>query len=323
MVLAISGGIFASQPIMSSDRKYPSRRDAIAAAGLLTLAACKPGPRSKREATKTMNRKKMPCIFIPHGGGPWPWMPGQAELYSKLTSYLRGIPAGLPQTPTAIVCISAHWEESEARVLSHATPPMLYDYSGFPAETYKVQWSAPGASDLALEIQGMLSEKGIAAGLDQERGFDHGAFVPLAVSYPEATIPCIQISLVRGLDPQTHLAMGRALAPLRQRGVLLLGSGMSYHNMGPLMQAMRGGPKPLDESLAFDNWLGESMMLEASKRDTQLVEWAKAPMARECHPREEHLLPLHVIAGAAGDDLATLPFRGEIIGAHVSAVQFG
>jgi aromatic ring-opening dioxygenase catalytic subunit (LigB family) len=200
---------------------------------------------------------------------------------------------------------------------------MLYDYRGFPASTYEVQWQAPGSSALAIEIQATLQEAGIPAALNPERGFDHGTFVPLSLSYPAPTIPCLQLSLVRGLDPAQHLQLGRSLTTLRDRGVLIVGSGMSYHNMQGFMQSMRGGPGPVEESRAFDNWLGESMLLEASRREAQLVEWEKAPRARECHPREEHLLPLHVVAGAAGTDAATLPYRDAVMGAHVSAVHFG
>lgn len=266
---------------------------------------------------------RMPCIFIPHGGGPWPWIPSQREQYLGMSQYLQGIPSSLPRAPSAILCISAHWEEAAPTLMSSADPPMLYDYSGFPAETYEVQWKAAGASELAREIAATLQESGVVSKLDAMRGFDHGTFVPLSLSYPKAEIPCLQLSLVRGLDPAAHIRIGQKIAGLRDKGVLLVGSGMSYHNMGGFMKAMRGGPGPVEESLAFDSWLAASMELEASARERKLVEWAKAPMARECHPREEHLLPLHVIAGAAGSDVASLPYRDVIMGAHVSAVHFG
>jgi aromatic ring-opening dioxygenase catalytic subunit (LigB family) len=314
---------------MSKDSNQFSRRDALTlAGGLAWLAACKPTRKNQeREPTKTISStnsdKRMPCIFVPHGGGPWPWIPDQRDLYQGMTAYLRSIPGSLPRVPKAILCISAHWEEEVPTIMSAASPPMLYDYSGFPPETYAVEWKAPGASELAQEIEATLKEAGVKSALNADRGFDHGTFVPLSVSYPEPAIPCLQLSLVRGLDPKTHLQLGRSLSALRDRDVLILGSGMSYHNMRGFMQAMRGGPKPEKESREFDTWLGESMMLEASLRETQLVEWARAPQARECHPREEHLLPLHVVAGAAGTDAASLPYRDSIMGAQVSAVQFG
>lgn len=265
----------------------------------------------------------MPCIYLPHGGGPWPWIPSQRDGYAGMTRYLEGIPASLPSKPSAIVCISAHWEAPQATLLSASAPPMLYDYSGFPEETYAVQWPAPGASDLAREMAATLEAAGIPSALDPVRGFDHGTFVPLALCYPEPDIPCLQLSLVSGLDPAEHIRIGKSLQGLRDQGVLLLGSGMSYHNMRGLMQAMRGGPPPTADSVAFDTWLADSMHLPAGEREQQLVQWAQAPRARECHPREEHLLPLHVIAGAAGEDEASLPYRDVILGAHVSAVHFG
>jgi aromatic ring-opening dioxygenase catalytic subunit (LigB family) len=250
-------------------------------------------------------------------------MPDQRDLYKGMTTYLQGIPSSLPRVPKAILCISAHWEEEVPTIMSADSPPLLYDYSGFPAETYEVEWKAPGGRDLAQEIKATLEKAGVHCALDPERGFDHGTFVPLSLSYPKPDIPCLQLSLVRGLDPKTHLQLGRSLSGLRDQDVLLLGSGMSYHNMRGFMQAMRGGPGPENESRAFDTWLGQSMLLEASQRETKLVEWADAPHARECHPREEHLLPLHVIAGAAGTDAASLPYRDTIMGAQISAVQFG
>lgn len=266
---------------------------------------------------------RMPCIFLPHGGGPWPWIESQQDWYVELSQYLRNIPGSLPRAPAAIVCISAHWEEKVPTLISSSQPTLLYDFSGFPPEAYEVQWKSPGASDLASEIAATLAEAEIRSALDDKRGFDHGTFVPLSLSYPEPQIPCLQLSLVRGLDPTQHLRIGRSLLALRDRGVLIVGSGMSYHNMSGFMQAMRGGPAPDTESRAFDNWLCESMALEASQRETKLVEWEKAPHARACHPREEHLLPLHVIAGAAGTDRASFPFRGPVLGAAVSAVHFG
>ncbi len=243
--------------------------------------------------------------------------------YKEMRAYLSGIPSTLPAKPSAILTVSAHWEESQPTLMSSAQPPMLYDYSGFPPETYEVQWKAPGAKELAKEIEATLNDAGIASALNSERGFDHGTFVPLSLSYPDAELPCLQLSLVRGLDPAAHIRIGRSLMALRDQGVLIVGSGMSYHNMGGFMQAMRGGPGPVEESRAFDNWLAESMSLDVSERETELVEWEQAPEARQCHPREEHLLPLHVIAGAAGADEASFPYRDAIMGAHVSAVHFG
>jgi aromatic ring-opening dioxygenase catalytic subunit (LigB family) len=203
-------------------------------------------------------------------------------------------------------------------VTTSAAPPLLYDCYGFPPHTDELKWPAPGAPELASRVRYLLSGAGFESGEDGQRGFDHGVFVPLKLSYPEAQVPTVQLSLRAGLDPAEHLAMGRALAPLRDEGVFLVGSGMSYHNMRHF------NTRPAHEpSVRFDAWLGEVAPLEASKRDAALAAWTQAPSARECHPREEHLLPLMVTAGAALEDRGKAVFRDEVMGVAVSAVQFG
>lgn len=271
--------------------------------------------------------QRQPTVFLPHGGGPWPYMkepvPGHPDAYDQMTRYLKGLASVPVEAPKALLVVSAHWEESVPTIQSSPKPPMLYDYSGFPPHTYNVTWPAPGAAEVAGQIETLLSKAGFATARDSERGFDHGTFVPMALTYPRAHIPTLQLSLIRGLDPAEHLRMGRALQPLREEGVFIVGSGMSYHNMRGFMTAMRGSPEPGPASKAFDDWLAESMALEASARETRLAEWEKAPSARACHPREEHLIPLHVVAGAAGTDAATLPYRDQLMGLHLSAVHFG
>lgn len=269
---------------------------------------------------------RMPVVFLPHGGGPWPFMPDPQNLYARMDPYMRGLAALAPARPRAVLIVSAHWEAPRPTLMAHPSPPMLYDYYGFPPETYEVTWPAPGAPEVAAEVRDTLQSAGVASALDAERGFDHGAFVPMKLTYPDADVPALQLSLRADLDPKAHLALGRALSPLRDRGVFIVGSGMSYHNLKALIGFMRGGAAQSslrDDSKAFDEWLAESVRLDADARDTRLAEWEKAPRARACHPREEHLLPLHVCAGAAGDDPATLPYRDVVLGAHVSAVHFG
>jgi aromatic ring-opening dioxygenase catalytic subunit (LigB family) len=200
---------------------------------------------------------------------------------------------------------------------------MLYDYSGFPPETKQVQWPAPGSPELVAEVEELLSAAGIANNRDETRGFDHGTFVPLSLIDPEATLPTVQLSILRRFDPQQHLRLGAALAPLRQQGVLIVGSGMSYHNMGMFFEYMRGGTSPRQDSIAFDEWLWESSQLDRTARLDAFLHWSRAPKARASHPREEHLMPLHVVVGAAEDSPATLDFRGPILGAQVSALRFG
>lgn len=268
---------------------------------------------------------RQPAIFVPHGGGPWPWMDsgrffGQPDMYDALSAWLRALPGSLPETPRAVLVISAHWEEHLPTVQTHARPPMLYDYSGFPPETYAVQWPAPGSPELAARVRGLLGEAGIDSAEAPERGFDHGTFVPLSLPWPEPTIPTVQLSLVRGLDPRQHLALGRALRPLRDEGVLIVGSGMSYHNMQGFFGRV---PTARADSLAFDAWLEETVKGEPAARDAVLAAWERAPRARACHPREEHLLPLMVVAGAAGSEVGTVPFQDELMGTRVSAVRFG
>lgn len=275
-------------------------------------------------ASASAPKARMPAIFLPHGGGPWPFMPDPDNFYGRMDPYMRGL-ADIPaERPRAVLIVSAHWEEAVPTIQSHLSPPMLYDYYNFPPETYDVKWPAPGAPEVVDEIRDALAAAKIDSGLDGKRGFDHGAFVPMALAYPEADIPTLQLSLRADLDPQAHLALGRAIAPLRDKGVFIVGSGMSFHNLRALIGFMRHGNKGvIEESIAFDEWLAETMTLDADARDTRLTEWAKAPNARICHPREEHLLPLHVIVGAAGDDEATLPYRDTVLGARVTSVHFG
>lgn len=263
----------------------------------------------------------MPTLFIPHGGGPcffMEWTMGPRDTWAKMEAYLRGIGSTLPRKPSALLVISGHWEEAVPTVLSAAAPPLFFDYYGFPAHTYALTWPAAGSPDLASRVASLLTAAGIASASDTKRGFDHGVFVPLKVAFPDADIPTVQLSLQRDLDPAEHIAIGRALAPLRDEGVLIIGSGMSYHNMRGLMTGSGGA-----DSARFDEWLGAAVIKEPSARDAALTEWAKAPSGRACHPREEHLLPLMVAAGAAGDDLGEAIFRDQVMGARVSAVRFG
>jgi aromatic ring-opening dioxygenase catalytic subunit (LigB family) len=201
--------------------------------------------------------------------------------------------------------------------MSSARPPLLYDYYGFPPESYTITWPAPGAPELARRVRTLLEQAGFQSASDGERGFDHGTFVPLKLAYPEARVPVVQLSLKRGLDPAEHLAMGRALSELRDEGVFIVGSGMSYHNLRAF------GPAAAPVAETFDAWLRESVTADASERDRRLVAWAEAPKARSAHPREEHLLPLMVVAGAAGSDRGRAAFSGTILGLRVSAYHFG
>jgi len=261
----------------------------------------------------------LPTIFISHGGGPWPLMKfTDVNPYDGLSRYLRGIPNSLGTTPKAILVISAHWEESEFTVMTNPRPSMLYDYYGFPPETYQVKYSAPGSTELSARVRELLTKADIQSREDRQRGFDHGVFVPLMVSFPEAKIPVVALSMKKGLDPATHIRMGEALIPLRREGVLVLGSGLSYHNLRRFNS--EGG----SASRAFDKWLTEAVLMEDPKlRNERLLEWSKAPSAREAHPREDHLLPLMVAAGAAGNDLGVKAYSDHFNGLEISGFQFG
>jgi aromatic ring-opening dioxygenase catalytic subunit (LigB family) len=264
---------------------------------------------------------RQPTLYLPHGGGPcffMEWTMGPRDTWDRTAAWLRGIEASLPEPPSALVVVSAHWEAPVPTVTSSPAPPLLYDYSGFPPQTYELKWPAPGAPAVAQRVRTLLGGAGFDSGDDAQRGFDHGVFVPLKVAFPDAKIPTVQLSLRAGLDPREHMAMGRALAPLRDEGVFLVGSGMSFHNMRRF-----GSGGGLDDSKRFDSWLVEAACAEPSRRETALAGWARAPAARESHPREEHLLPLMVVAGAAGADRGEHAFSDEVMGAVVSAFRYG
>lgn len=297
-----------------AERDRVSRRTLLAA-GTATLAACMVEGRSDM----THASARQPTLYIPHGGGPcffMDWTMGPPDTWHAMAEHLRALGRD-HATPRALLVVSAHWEQPVATVQSSPAPALLFDYSGFPPHTYQLTWPAPGAPDVAARVRSLLDAAGIANGEDRERGFDHGVFVPLKVAYPEAAIPTLQLSLVRGLDPRAHLAIGRALAPLRDEGVLIVGSGMSYHDMRGF-----GRPASLGLSQQFDAWLTEACSAPQT-RDDQLAAWAQAPAGRRCHPREEHLLPLMVAAGAASGEPGRKLFGDRVMGVEVSAFVFG
>jgi aromatic ring-opening dioxygenase catalytic subunit (LigB family) len=293
-----------------------------ASAALAAGGACSSTAPEKGPAMKSPAASRLPTVYLPHGGGPWPFvdlgMP-RAEL-DALAGYLRGVGQLPAERPRALLVISAHWEERVPTVSTSAAPPMLYDYYGFPPESYTLQWPAKGDPALAAEVRGLLEKAGFETASDGARGFDHGTFIPMMLSYPQADVPTVQLSLKAGLDPREHLAMGRALAPLRDQGVFIVGSGMSFHNMRAFLQRGGGTQGAAQE---FDTWLKAAVTAAPAERDRQLTGWVGAPSARFCHPREEHLLPLMVIAGAAGEDVGRTPFSGQCFGLPVSAVHFG
>lgn len=255
-------------------------------------------------------------LYIPHGGGPLPLLGDEAHL--ELTHFLTAIASEFAR-PSAIVVISAHWEQQVASITSASRPPIIYDYGGFPEESYHIQYPAPGNPQLAQTVLQVLQERGIQANLDARRGFDHGLFVPLKIMYPDAEIPCIQVSLLNSLDPQAHIELGQALSSLNQHNLLVLGSGLSFHNLRAIFSHKTGEQDTKNE--AFEDWLVETCTdsgLTTQQRRERLVNWAKAPFARYCHPREEHLLPLQVCYGIK-QTAARLVFDGKIMGKRSTA----
>ncbi len=269
------------------------------------------------------NAKRLPTLYIPHGGGPCFFMDVQpgfpADLWERMAAYLRGIDASLGVRPKAVLVISAHWEEAVPTVNVAARPPLLYDYYGFPEHTYRLTYPAPGSPALAARVRELFAGAGIASAEDAGRGLDHGVFVPFKLIYPDADVPMVQLSLIAGLDAQAHLAFGRALAPLRDEGVLIVGSGMSYHNLRNLF-APEGGR----EAESFDRWLAETVAEpDTDLRNRKLASWHGAPGALASHPRSEHLIPLMVAAGAAAGDRGRRTYQDQLVGKAVSAFQFG
>jgi aromatic ring-opening dioxygenase catalytic subunit (LigB family) len=238
---------------------------------------------------------RLPTYFISHGGGPWPWLMDDAPGdWSALHQSLRTLPADVGATPRAVLAISGHWETPEFTVQTSPNPPMLYDYGGFPEFTYHVQYPAPGSPEVAARVVELLGSAGIHAATDDERGYDHGVFSPFVVVYPDADVPILQLSITKGYDPEAHLAAGRALAPLRDEGVLIVGSGFTYHNLRQF------GPSAAVPSKEFDDWLTRALVeVDPAERTEQLLVWDTAPSARIAHPAEDHLVPLMVAVGAA------------------------
>ncbi len=260
-----------------------------------------------------------PTLFLPHGGGPcffMDWDP--PETWEKMRAFLAAVIGNLAQRPRQILLITAHWEAERITLSNNPNPELLFDYNNFPPHTYELRWPAPGAPDLARRAADLLADAGISTAFDATRGYDHGVFVPMKVALPDADIPVAMMSLRADLDPRHHLDAGSALAPLRAEGVLIIGSGMSSHNL----RAFVTGHDNADADL-FDAWLQAVVTGDPLLRDAALTGWAAAPGARAAHPREDHLLPLMVAAGAAGENDGICVYAETLMGARQSAFRFG
>lgn len=276
---------------------------------------------SRHNFAKTLNvtNSQLPTYFISHGGGPWPYITGEFRRnFDKLERSLIEMRAEIGDTPKAVLMISGHWETQGLAISSGAWPGMVYDYFGFPEYLYQVKYGAPGSPELALRVQDLLRVSGIEAGLDPARGFDHGTFSLMKPLYPDADMPVVQLSLEASLDPALHLAIGFALAPLREEGVLIIGSGLSYHNL----RAMKG-TSSYEPSRHFDAWLQQTLVECApEERIKRLLNWEQAPFARAAHPREDHLIPLMVAVAAAAADSGAVTYHQTDFAGGVTASSF-
>ncbi|NYT44099.1 dioxygenase [Alcaligenaceae bacterium] len=262
---------------------------------------------------------RFPVYFVSHGGGPWPYVDSMKPMYAKTERGFSELPARLPAKPKAVLVISGHWEAEDFTVSTAEHPPMEYDYFGFPEHTYRIKYPAAGSPNLASRVKTLLADAGFKPRVDAERGFDHGTFVPLGLMYPEADVPVVMLSMKSSYDAEEHIRVGQALAPLRDEGVLIIGSGLTYHNM-------RGFRRPESTPIAeaFEAYLNKAIsQADANVRNNMLVLWETAPHARLAHPREDHLVPLMVVAGAAGSDTGRAVFVDHVMDVPMASYEFG
>jgi 4,5-DOPA dioxygenase extradiol len=230
---------------------------------------------------------KLPSLFVSHGAPTLALDPGETG------AAWQRLAAELPR-PRAVLCVSAHWTTTAPMVNAPARNDTIHDFQGFPAQLYQITYPAPGAPALAERVARLLSDAGMASGIDRNRGLDHGAWVPLRLMFPEANVPTVQLSVQPGRDAAWHYRMGETLAPLRAEGVLILASGGAVHNLRTV--AWDGGPVPA-WAQSFDEWLAAAV---AEGRVDDLLDWRRAPQARQAQPTDEHFLPLFIALGAAG-----------------------
>jgi len=268
-----------------------------------------------------MPAPRLPTYYLSHGGGPWPYMEdGMRRRFDQLEASLLAIRRQWDDAVRAILVISGHWETVDFAVSSAARPGMVFDYYGFPEHLYRIKYDAPGSPELAMRVRAILQAGGFACDSDPERGFDHGTFSLMKPLFPEGDMPIVQLSLKQDLDPHAHLSVGRLLAPLRDEGVMIIGSGSSFHNL-----ALRG-PAAREPSRRFDDWLQQTLLQSSpAKRRQRVAAWMSAPEARIAHPREDHLIPLMVALGAAEEEPASLVYhQADFLGGWVlSSFRFG
>lgn len=233
----------------------------------------------------------LPSLFLSHGS------PTLALTDTPARAFLTQISSAFAR-PTAILVVSAHWETAQPMVNAVDSNETIHDFYGFPRPLYDLRYPAPGNPALAARIADRLKAAGFASGIDRQRGLDHGAWVPLLLMYPQADIPVLQLSVQPHLGPEHHLRVGRALAPLRQEDVLIIGSGSFTHDLSELRGHGANDPAP-DWVNGFADWFHDA--LTAHRVDDLINYRHLAPFAAKNHPTEEHLLPLYVALGAVGD----------------------
>jgi 4,5-DOPA dioxygenase extradiol len=235
----------------------------------------------------------LPSLFLSHGSPALPLTETAAR------EFLQGLSARL-EWPKAILAASAHWETERPTVNAVECNDTIHDFRGFPPILYDIRYPAPGAPDVASRVSDLLRDAGLAGDIDRTRGLDHGAWIPLLLMYPDADIPALQISIQSHLGPIHHLRLGRALAPLRQEGVLIIGSGSFTHDLSEFRNRDMNAPAP-DWVTEFANWF--DVALTEGRMDDLLAYRERAPFATKNHPTEEHLLPMFVALGAAGENV--------------------
>jgi len=236
----------------------------------------------------------LPTLFVSHGA------PNVTLFDTPARRFLSGLADHLPVRPRAILVVSAHWETDEPAVSAPLVNETIHDFGGFEPELYQVRYRAPGAPDLAARVDALLGHAGLRSAVDRRRGLDHGAWVPLSLAFPEADVPVAQLSVQSRLGPAHHLAVGRALAPLREEGILVMGSGSFTHDLSEYLayRQLIDAPEPAWVS-DFADWFDQAL---AQGRMSDLLAYRRlAPYAEKNHPTEEHLLPLFVALGAAGE----------------------
>lgn len=235
----------------------------------------------------------LPTLFVSHGA------PTIVASRSPAADFLRGLPALLPEAPRAVLCVSAHWETDRPSLNSVTVNETIHDFGGFPRELYQIRYPAPGAPQTAAQAAELLAQAGFEPQIDHGRGLDHGAWTPLILAWPQAEVPVLQLSVQPSFGPRRHLDLGRALAPLRREGVLILGSGGLTHNLRDFRGQAEDSPE-LDYAHRFAEWVGQAI---GERRIDDLVDYRRlAPEAARNHPSEEHFLPLLTVLGAGLDD---------------------